>query len=78
MRFPAIVAHDLEGRRYELPDELSDGPRLVMVAFHRWHTVVLAGIPDPAARRMTLTNYTDLRAFGRALDRFAPGDEPAS
>lgn len=109
MRFPDIVARDLEGRKYQLPDDLPDGPRLIMVAFQRWHTVVLAGwqpalegmvaahpgttlweipalsrmyaaarpyidggmragIPDPAARRMTLTTYTDLRAFGRVLE----------
>jgi hypothetical protein len=109
MRFPDILAHDLEGREYRLPDGLPEGPRLIMVAFQRWHTVVLArwqpalermvaehpgttlwelpalsrmyaaarpyidggmraGIPDPAARRMTLTTYTDLRAFGRALE----------
>ena len=27
-----------------------------------------AGIPDPDARRHTLTAYTDLRAFAQALD----------
>jgi hypothetical protein len=109
MRFPRIIAHDLEGRRYELPDELPEGPRIVLVAFQRWHTILLAGwqaplerlveehpgttlwevpalsrlyaparpyidggmragIPDPEARRQTLTSYTDLRALGSALE----------
>jgi hypothetical protein len=109
VRFPHIIAHDLDGRRYQLPDELPAGPRIVLVAFQRWHTILLAGwqepierlvldhpgttlwevpalsrlyaparpyidggmragIPDPVARKHTLTSYTDLRALASALD----------
>ena len=38
MRFPTIVAHDLEGRRYEVPGDLPVGPRILVIAFQRWHT----------------------------------------
>ena len=109
MRFPDLAVSDLEGRALTLPHELPAGPRLVMVAFQRWHTLLLdgwtrvlpplaaaypdltvwevpalsraylpgrfwidggmrAGIPDPDARRHTLTAYTDLRGFARDLD----------
>ena len=97
MRFPTIVAHDLEGRRYEVPGDLPVGPRIIVIAFQRWHTGLIegwqpeldrvvhdnpgtswwevpalsriytparpyidggmrAGIPDPDARRQTLTD----------------------
>ena len=109
MRFPVIVARDLEGRRYEVPGDLPVGPRILVLAFQRWHTQLIdgwvpaldrivaghpgatwweipalsriyaparpyidggmrAGIPDPEARRKTLTSYTDLRALATALD----------
>jgi hypothetical protein len=109
VRFPRIVAHDLDGQRYELPSDLPRGPRIVMLAFQRWHTGPLArwqiplerlaagrpdatlwevpalsrlyaparpyidggmraGIPDPEARKHTLTSYTDLRALASDLD----------
>jgi hypothetical protein len=109
VRFPDLAASDLEGRNITLPDDLPAGPRLVMIAFQRWHTLLLdgwtralpplsaaypdltvwevpalsraylpgrfwidggmrAGIPDPDARRHTLTAYTDLRALARNLD----------
>ena len=109
MRFPHIIANDLEGRRYELPDDLPRGPRFVMLAFQRWQVSLLAawqmplehlvaahpgaslwevpalsrlyaaarpyidggmraGIPDPDARKHTLTSYTDLRTLATDLD----------
>ncbi len=43
MRFPLIIASDLEGRRYELPDELPSGPRVLVVAFQRWHQILVNG-----------------------------------
>ena len=41
MRFPTIVAHDLEGRRYEVPGDLPVGPRILVLAFQRWHTALI-------------------------------------
>ena len=41
MRFPHIVAHDLEGRRYEVPGDLPVGPRVLVIAFQRWHTSII-------------------------------------
>ena len=41
MRFPTIVAHDLEGRRYEIPGDLPVGPRIIVLAFQRWHTALI-------------------------------------
>ena len=38
MRFPIIVTRDLEGRRYEVPGDLPVGPRVLVIAFQRWHT----------------------------------------
>jgi hypothetical protein len=43
VRFPHVVAHDLEGRRYELPDELPEGPRIVLLPFQRWHQILVNG-----------------------------------
>ncbi len=36
-QFPSITAHDLEGREVRLPGDLPPGPRIVMLAFQRWH-----------------------------------------
>lgn len=43
MRFPTIEARDLEGDRYTLPDGLPVGRRLVLVAFRRWHQILVDG-----------------------------------
>lgn len=42
-RFPTVEAHDLEGRRYTLPDDLPVGRRLVIVPFHQWQQVIVEG-----------------------------------
>jgi hypothetical protein len=108
VRFPTIAARDLEGRRYDVPDDLPAGTRIVVLAFQRWQTALVerwqpalealvhahpgvtwwevaalsrvytpareyidggmrGGIPDPEARRRTLTSYTDLHALATAL-----------
>jgi hypothetical protein len=41
--FPRLSASDLEGRRYELPDDLPPGPRLVVLPFQRWQQVLVEG-----------------------------------
>lgn len=43
MRFPDLVARDLEGTRYVLPDDLPAGPRLVLLPFQRWHQLLVNG-----------------------------------
>jgi hypothetical protein len=40
-RFPSIKARDLEGRDVSLPDELPQTPRVVILAFKRWHTELI-------------------------------------
>jgi hypothetical protein len=40
-RFPSIKARDLEGRDVALPDELPQTPRVVILAFKRWHTELI-------------------------------------
>lgn len=56
-RFPDIVAHDLEGARVHLPDDLPPGPRVLLLAFERdqqsvvdaWKSglgVILEGCPE--------------------------------
>jgi hypothetical protein len=42
MRFPKIEARSLDGRLYRLPDDLPAGPRIVVVAFQRWQTSMMA------------------------------------
>jgi hypothetical protein len=37
-RFPSVFAHDLEGRKIRIPEDLPSGPRIVVLAFERWHT----------------------------------------
>ncbi|MBN1859683.1 hypothetical protein JW848_10860 [Candidatus Bipolaricaulota bacterium] len=37
-KFPSVVARDLEGREVRVPEDLPAGPRIVMLAFQRWHT----------------------------------------
>ena len=36
--FPSMTARSLEGKRIRLPEDLPSGPRLVVLAFQRWHT----------------------------------------
>jgi hypothetical protein len=43
MRFPTIEARDLEGDSYTLPDGLPAGRRIVLVAFRRWHQILVDG-----------------------------------
>ena len=43
MRFPTIEAHDLEGAAYVLPDGLPAGRRLLLLAFRRWHQILIEG-----------------------------------
>ena len=43
MRFPAIEARDLEGHQHMLPDGLPAGRRLLLVAFRRWHQILIEG-----------------------------------
>lgn len=42
MRFPELDARGLGGRPYRLPDDLPPGPRIVVVAFQRWQTSMMA------------------------------------
>ena len=43
MRFPTIEARDLEGDPYMLPDGLPAGRRMMLVAFRRWHQILIEG-----------------------------------
>lgn len=43
MRFPELHASDLEGTKYTLPDDLPRGPRLIIIAFQRWHQLLVDG-----------------------------------
>ena len=36
-KFPSVTAHDLEGHEVRVPEDLPAGPRIVMLAFQRWH-----------------------------------------
>jgi len=40
--FPTITAHDLEGRAVRIPDDLPAGYRIVILAFQRRHTELIA------------------------------------
>lgn len=37
-KFPSVTAHDLEGHQVRVPEDLPAGPRIVILAFQRWHT----------------------------------------
>jgi hypothetical protein len=37
LRFPSVLAKDLEGREVRIPEDLPPTPRIVMLAFQRWH-----------------------------------------
>lgn len=41
MRFPEVASRDLEGRERVLPDDLPAGPRVLLVAFQRWHQLLV-------------------------------------
>lgn len=41
MIFPTIKARDLDGTDYVLPRDLPAGPRLVLIAFKRWHQDII-------------------------------------
>jgi hypothetical protein len=36
-RFPSVSARDLEGHEVRVPDDLPPAPRIVVLAFERWH-----------------------------------------
>lgn len=40
-KFPSVTAHDLEGHEVRVPEDLPAGPRIVMLAFQRWHTELI-------------------------------------
>jgi hypothetical protein len=40
-KFPSVTAHDLEGHDVRVPEDLPAGPRLVILAFQRWHTELI-------------------------------------
>jgi hypothetical protein len=50
-KFPSVIAHDLEGHEVRVPEDLPAGPRIVMLAFHRWHTELLETW-EPAMRAL--------------------------
>lgn len=43
VRFPQLDTNDLEGRPVALPGDLPAGPRIVVVAFQRRHTLLISG-----------------------------------
>jgi len=46
MRFPTIVAHDLEQTAYTLPDDLPGKWRVVLMPFKRWQQIVVSAWGD--------------------------------
>jgi len=42
MRFPTLVAHDLEETSYTLPDDLPGKWRVVLMPFKRWQQIVVS------------------------------------
>lgn len=68
MRFPTIEARDLEGDRYSLPDGLPAGRRLLLVAFRRWHQVLIDGWKsrlDSLSRENPDLTVWEIPALGR-------------
>jgi len=51
LRFPPVTAKDLEGRQVRIPDDLPLGPRIVVLAFQRWHTKLIETW-EPALRAL--------------------------
>jgi hypothetical protein len=43
MRFPTLETQDLEGTRVHVPDELPGSPRVIILAFQRWHQMLVDG-----------------------------------
>ena len=41
MEFPALRVRDLEGMDYVIPDELPGGPHVIILAFQRWHQIIV-------------------------------------
>ena len=39
--FPSVLARSLEGKRIRLPEDLPSGPRVVVLAFQRWHNALI-------------------------------------
>ena len=39
--FPSVKARDLEGHEVRIPEDLPTGPRIVVLAFQRWHTELI-------------------------------------
>jgi hypothetical protein len=49
MRFPTIVARDLEGRSYAVPDDLPGTWRVLVVPFKRWQQILVNAWEDVLA-----------------------------
>jgi len=50
MRFPQLDTRNLESTAVVVPDDLPPGPRIVLLAFRRWHTAALAEWGDSLAQ----------------------------
>jgi len=50
MRFPRLDTRNLEGKAVVVPDDLPSGPRIILLAFRRWHTAALAEWGDSLAQ----------------------------
>jgi hypothetical protein len=51
LRFPSVSAKDLEGREVRIPEDLPPTPRIVMLAFRRWHQDLI-DTWEPALREL--------------------------
>ncbi len=47
MEFPALRVRDLEGTDYVIPDELPGGPHVIILAFQRWHQIIVERWKEP-------------------------------
>jgi len=43
MRFPTLETQDLESARVLVPDDLPGNPRVIILAFQRWHQMLVDG-----------------------------------
>jgi hypothetical protein len=41
MQFPALKVRDLEGTEHVIPDGLTGGPHVIIVAFQQWHQALV-------------------------------------
>ena len=41
MQFPALKVRDLEGAEHVIPDGLTGGPHVIILAFQRWHQALV-------------------------------------